>query len=326
MRRHQRRVVIGRFRVDVVAARRLDQHRDIADAEAGDREAAAIEPARPEERIALGRAPARRDLPAARAAAGWRKTPNIRRRTAFPRPARSGRALVGPASSRCISAAPSSGSIADPVAGLAQRVAGSRSPMPACRARRRCRCGRRGSGSWRGRARSRRSAGGLRAQPRPVARQIGDEGDAVGDRPIADEIGLGLGIAAERRLERDGARQDAAVDLGQRHVHREIARAEAARAAAPRSPRRRRRRRPAGPGNRRCQRIVAPPGADSENPVALRITAGGCAAKTSAEQRGGFGILEAVHEDRQRPQPRAPPAPATSASTGAVLPDCTSAR
>ena len=59
VRRHQRRIVIGRFRVDVVAARRLDQHRDIAGAEPGDGEAAAIEPARPEERVALGGAPAR---------------------------------------------------------------------------------------------------------------------------------------------------------------------------------------------------------------------------------------------------------------------------
>ncbi len=46
VRRHQSRIVIGRFRVDVVAARRLDQHRDIAGAKAGNREAAAIEPAR----------------------------------------------------------------------------------------------------------------------------------------------------------------------------------------------------------------------------------------------------------------------------------------
>ena len=79
----------------------------------------------------------------------------------------------------------------------------------------------------------RRSAGGSRAQPRPIAREIGDKGDAVGDRPVADQIGLGLGIAAERRLERHRARQNAAVDLGKRHIHREIARAEAAGSGAP---------------------------------------------------------------------------------------------
>ncbi len=57
VRRHQSRIVISRFRVDVVAARRLDQHRDIPGAEAGDRKPPAIEPARPEKWIALGGAP-----------------------------------------------------------------------------------------------------------------------------------------------------------------------------------------------------------------------------------------------------------------------------
>ena len=44
VRRHQCRIVLGRLRIDVVAARRLDQHRDIAGAEAGNCESAAIEP------------------------------------------------------------------------------------------------------------------------------------------------------------------------------------------------------------------------------------------------------------------------------------------
>ena len=38
----------------------------------------------------------------------------------------------------------------------------------------------------------RRSAGGFASQPRPIAREIGDKRDAVGDRLVADEIGLGL--------------------------------------------------------------------------------------------------------------------------------------
>src|SRR5205809_155151 len=61
MRRYQSRVVVGRFRVEIVAARRLDQDGEIADAEAGDREIAASEPAGMKERVALGRVPLRRD-------------------------------------------------------------------------------------------------------------------------------------------------------------------------------------------------------------------------------------------------------------------------
>src|SRR5215472_18253748 len=58
VRRHQRRIVIGGFRVDVVAARRLDQHCDIAGAKTGNGKAAAIEPARTEKRVAFRRTPA----------------------------------------------------------------------------------------------------------------------------------------------------------------------------------------------------------------------------------------------------------------------------
>ena len=62
MRRRQCRIVIGRLGVEIVAARRLHQHRDIAGAEAGDREIAAGEPARMEKRVAFRRAPLRRDV------------------------------------------------------------------------------------------------------------------------------------------------------------------------------------------------------------------------------------------------------------------------
>src|SRR5262249_32716993 len=57
MRRQEGRVVIGRFRVDVVAARRLDEHGDIAGAKAGNCEPAAIKAPRTEEGIAFGSAP-----------------------------------------------------------------------------------------------------------------------------------------------------------------------------------------------------------------------------------------------------------------------------
>ena len=74
----------------------------------------------------------------------------------------------------------------------------------------------------------------LLAQACPVAREIGDKSDAVGNGAVADEIDFRFGVAAERRLERHGARQNAAIDFGQRDIHREIARPEPARAGAPR--------------------------------------------------------------------------------------------
>jgi len=69
MRWHQSRIVIGRFRVDVVAARGLDQHSHIAGAEAENGETATIEPARTEEGVAFGGTPAVGDGPLD----GWRK-------------------------------------------------------------------------------------------------------------------------------------------------------------------------------------------------------------------------------------------------------------
>ena len=63
VRRHQGGVVVGRFRVDVVAACRLDQHRYIPGTKSGDRKPPAIEPARAEERVAFGQPPALADGP-----------------------------------------------------------------------------------------------------------------------------------------------------------------------------------------------------------------------------------------------------------------------
>ena len=152
MRRHESRVVIGRLRVEIVAARRLDQHRDIADAEAGDREPAAIEPPGTEERVALGRAPAFRHLPLHLLRQAGEKRRIFGERQTFLRPARMAARCSGrradaasarrrpPACRRC---------------GTRRRAtpSESRPPKPACRARRRCRCGRRGSGNSRARSR-----------------------------------------------------------------------------------------------------------------------------------------------------------------------------
>ena len=302
VRRHQRRVVIGRFRVEIVAARRLDQHRDIAGAEAGDREPAAIEPPRTEERVALGGAPALRHLPAARAGGRLAKKAEYSAKDSVSSAGAWGLALVGPASSRCHQRGAVLGHVAGPVAGLAQRLQDRDrrcrrvEPDPVADAAVPVRVvGEHDRDPPLGRR--------LGAQPRPVARQIGDKGDPVGDRAIADEIGLGLRVAAERRLERHGARQDAAVDLGQapRSSPDRAGRGPACSRAS--SPRRRRKRRSAGPGNRRAADRRRRD-ADSENPVAFRITAGGCAAKharpSSAAASSSLRLLTKTGSGRSR--------------------------
>ncbi len=73
----------------------------------------------------------------------------------------------------------------------------------------------------------------LAAEPRPCRREVGCEGDAVGQASMRDRRELRGAVAGARRLERDGARQNAPVDLGQRHMHCKIGGAEAARRGAP---------------------------------------------------------------------------------------------
>ena len=141
--------------------------------------------------------------------------------------------------------------------------------------------------------------------------------DAVGDRPVAGEDGLGARVALARGLERDGAGADAAVDLGQGHVHGEIARAEAARAVAPDRPRCRR------PGSTCSTGASAAASGSSRTPrpptakaVALRITAGPLPASDLVRVSvPPAGVLEAGHVEagaaspalgRARPAARRP--------------------
>ncbi len=184
MRRHQCRVMIGRSRVEIVAARRLDQHRDIAHAEAGDRKPAAIDAPRAEERVALGRTPLRRDtlLYGSRQAIekgriigegqgllGRRMGPGVAgageealhqrggvlRHAAGAVPRRAERIEDRDRRLRGVEPDP----VAD--AAVAVGVVGKDDRDPPLGRRR-------------------------RAQPRPVAREVGDKRDPVGDRPVAD--------------------------------------------------------------------------------------------------------------------------------------------
>ena len=298
VRRRQRRVVIGRLRVAAIAARRLDQHRDIAAAKAGNAEMPAIEPARMEERVALARSPLRRDKLLHRAREG-REHGGIGVELQ-PLLGRHLRALVArPGEQPLHQGGAVFGHVADTIAGTRQRrqdrhrrgrrveadavadaavavrVVGEHDRDPPL--------GRR-----------------LGAQPRPVAREVGDKGDAVGDRAIADEVGLGLGVAAERRLERDGAAEDAAVDLGQRDVHRQVAWPQPLRAGAPvflvaarEDDLEDRAIRP--------QRIGAARRGDRE-PGGVEDHGGRVRGEGRGDERGRLAVLEALDIDRQRPQ------------------------
>ena len=71
------------------------------------------------------------------------------------------------------------------------------------------------------------------AQPRPGSGQRRQMRHAVRHRAVAGEDGLSDGIALPAMLERDRDRTDPAVDLGQGHMHGEIARTQAALAGTP---------------------------------------------------------------------------------------------
>ena len=231
VRRHQCRIVIGRFRVNVVAARRLDQHGDIAGAETGNGEAAAIEPAGPKKWISLGGAPALCYRPLYRHRQACEKSRIVGER----------QRLLGRSTG-----IPVGRTIEQTVDQFFRIVRRVRDPVagPCQRAQDRDRRSRRVEadtvadpavavgiiGEDHRDAAFRRW---FRAQPRPIAREIGDKRDTVSHRLVADEIGLGLGIAAEGRLERHRPRENAPVDLRKRDIHREVPRTESSRSGTP---------------------------------------------------------------------------------------------
>ena len=61
----------------------------------------------------------------------------------------------------------------------------------------------------------------------PVGGHFANETNAVGNGFVFDDIGLAPRIAPGPALEGNGAAHDAAIDLGQGHVHGDVAGAEA---------------------------------------------------------------------------------------------------
>ena len=99
----------------------------------------------------------------------------------------------------------------------------------------------------------------------------------IGDRPVANQDGLGRRVALARNLERHRGRADAAVHLGQRHVHGEVARTQAACGRRARWSRWCRRARPGVQARRRLPSGSSPAPLSIDptaKAVALRITAG----------------------------------------------------
>ena len=71
------------------------------------------------------------------------------------------------------------------------------------------------------------------AQRAPAARQLGHEADAFGLRLVAHHVHLGAVAAPSQPLEADGSCSDAAVDLGQHHLHGQVAWGQSVRIGLP---------------------------------------------------------------------------------------------
>ncbi len=80
----------------------------------------------------------------------------------------------------------------------------------------------------------RRSAGPVRRSLTQRAASSAVKLDSIRHGLVEHQIRLSQRIALVRIFERDGARDDAAIDFRQRHIHGEIARIQAARAGPPR--------------------------------------------------------------------------------------------
>ncbi len=234
VRRHQVGRVVAGLRVDIVAARRLHADDDIAEALDRQREAPAIHLARNEERVGLGRSPALLDLPAH--LPGQLVPEKVivdqrQRLTALApcpvgqpvrRPRLDARHQVGRIAGRAHDAIPGlaeRAQHADDALGRVQPDAVRQSPVAV-----------RIVGQHDGDALVARRLG---AQPRPGRRQPRRKDDPRPLGAIGGDPALGRLVIPRLALEADGPRQDPPVDLGQRHVHRDVARRQPRHALAP---------------------------------------------------------------------------------------------
>ena len=301
VRRHQVGIVIGFFRVDIVAAGRLQPDGDIAAAEGRNGEGAAIGVARPVERIGLRRAPAIRHCIADRFRQSGKEHLVIGERQGFFDPARlHGR--IGRPGQQAVD----------------QRVAVRRQVFDAVfRPRHGAQQGHRAGRGIEpdavadapvavgivGEHQSDAPLGrGPAAQLRPGGGEIGDEGDAVGRRQVPDHRCLGRRVEPGLGLEGHGAGQHAAVYFRQGDVHGDVASDQPGIAGRPDVLRgggeHGLQHRAAGHIERRCGAVRAGRGHGETGRVQDHVR------RRIAERRrqdpGGDGFLQALQVDRQR--------------------------
>ena len=292
VRRHEGGVVIARLRIDFVAARGLDRDGDMP--EFVDRQ---HERAVGVTRVGFGRPPARIHRRAhARRQARQERGIRLERQH---HPARRGFLEVGGPRhqprhqrfGRC-------GRVRDAIARAGQRAQD-----------RKRRCGRiephavgqtsvlaRVVGEHQGDLPRR---GPRTAQTYPCGGEIRDERAAIAVGLEADEFGFGRFVAAQRSLEPDRAREDAAVELGQRHVHGDVARPQTARARRPSGARLGREH---GLQHRRVQRGERIARADRKAGQVDRHV-GRVRGELGRQERARSRILEARDVDRARVEP-----------------------
>ncbi len=229
VRRGQVRRVVGRVRVDVVAARGLQADHDVAEQQDGEGEAVAGQV-----RVVLRRAPALDDAgPDLGGEPGEQIPVGVEGECHRDRAGSTAGELVGRAGGEpgheCGTVRRRVG---DRVAGAGQ----GRQHLDAARGH--VQADAVGEPAVAGRVVGEHDGDlapgrGCPAQARPGGGQGGEVGDPVRHRAVAREHGLGEGVALAMMLERDRHGTDAAVHLGQCHVHGEVARSQPARPGPP---------------------------------------------------------------------------------------------
>ncbi len=227
VRRRQGRIVIARLRIDIVAARRLDADGDMT--EAMDRQTEAVSLS-VEERIGLGRAPAHRHFLRDGGRQAGEKRPIVGQGQDLALVALPG--VRGAAAQDVDQRLARDRRVADIISGRAHRFqhgggAGGRvEPDAIAQAPI-------AIGIVRQDQRHLALFWGRTAQARPMGGEIGGEGDVFRIGRMADQRTFGAGIEARLLLEGDGAGKQAAVDLGQGDIHRQVARRQAPAALDP---------------------------------------------------------------------------------------------
>ncbi len=312
MRRHEVAGVIGVGRVDVIAAGGLEAYDGIAIAQDRKLEAPAIDLAFFIERVFLGLAPAVLDIAAqivGELTVGDLVVGKAEVDAASPHGA-VGEPIGRPRHHRIHQRLGVRGRVVQAIAGVSEEI------QHMDRARRRIEAHAIGEASVLvgivgEDQRHAPVGGGFAAQFRPRRGEGGHKLDPVAPRLIGGDGAFGGLVEIGLPLEADGAGDDAAIDLGKRHVHRDIAGGEARLAAAPRLFRAAREDHLKDwglIGERRGKRVVGGGivrvGAAHGEGGAVEDHRGGRFGEKPFQRRGAQGVFQRGHENRQGIKPR----------------------